>query len=182
MSAGFIDIGDVLRREVAVSCISGSMQLPYILQSWNLMKRSIGRPRASLLQPVVHDGHPRSKRGESCRDVDVGAPVVGNEVCVHWPDQTLRTREVEERSPAQIAEIEKAELAETNDHSCGARVLIGIGWRGWTILALGIDSPCACQSRGQRRACRAHDHNFEIMERQTLSRRRLEVLSSRAHA
>src|SRR5207248_4219319 len=133
---------------------------------------------ATLLQAVVHDRDPRLECRERSRDINVRSPMMGDQVRIHGPDETLRTSEIEERLPTQIANIEKAELAVADDNSRGARVFIRIAGRHRVLLASGSDGAGSREGSEERRACRAYDRNFEVIQRQTIPGGGLEMLAS----
>src|SRR5207248_9985558 len=110
---------------------------------------------ATLLQAVVHDRDPRLECRERSRDINVRSPMMGDQVRIHRPDETLRTSEIEERLPTQIADIEKAELAVADDNSRGARVFIRLAGRHRVLLASGSDGAGSREGSEERQIGRA---------------------------
>src|SRR5579863_498632 len=102
------------------------MQLKHILQAAHPGERLIGRARPALPHTIVHDGYPRLECREHAEVSLVAAAVVGDEVDADRSHHVLRTSQSVERLTAQVPHVEKSELAEADDDSSRARILVGI--------------------------------------------------------
>ncbi len=95
MSSAFVEVGHVLRCEIAVARNGGHMQLPYVLEAWRVMQSLIGLECTALFYPVGHDSHTRLECGECRRISDVRPAMMGDQVHIDRSDQVFRTREIE---------------------------------------------------------------------------------------
>jgi len=98
---------------------------------------------------------------------------MGDQVDVHGSNQVLRTDEIKERLPGQVADIEKTELAVANDDSRRARIFVWITRSRRMVWTGSIHCTCIRKWSFERCAGGADDDRFYILQWQTLSRFRL---------